>query len=563
MTDDMRKLLVEFNNGTLSARGLNVELVKLGNTDLGPLGFMIKPFVDRLADAALKAKDLQDVLVGLEHVAAGLGQSQDLQYQLDQRAAGDKSAAAYKLQLQAITALSPAKQGQIAYDQKLLELDGSTLTTARQLQEAEQARSIAVTQAQFAIGRADQARLLAANQNIAAAQVDLANIGKSVSETTRLTFVRQQLASAEAEAAQNGVSVSAGYIAAIQRIGAAYGQLQQQIAEAKLQSDLMFERAQLGRSPIEQTVASQLRPIYGDDVNSAQAKFIAQQVRINETLKETQALNAQIASSMATVFQPFKDWQTTLDGIANSLASIGQQMITKNITSLLNGTPLTPANDNGTGAGGAVAGGLALVGGALPVNLKNPNDVSKGFADLFKNIPGGAATVGAGLGGFGVGYQSQNPLMGAAGGALAGAAAGPWGAVAGGVLGFIGGLLGMNEQLEKSKQALKDNADAIQQFIDTGLGTEISKYTTALTQFTSQGKQLLELAKAAGDSAMTAKIQAAMKTTLGGQFLDDLQRSLNTLRDKSYLNDFSDALKAYNQRLSRCGDARRIGRRRA
>jgi hypothetical protein len=287
------------------------------------------------------------------------------QYGTDQAAAAAQSTAAYRLQLQAITALSPAQQGQVAYAQKLNELSSTSLSQARQIQEAEQARTLAVTQAQFAVGRADQARLLAANQNITSAKTDLSTIGLSISETQRLTFVRQQLASAESEAAQNGVSVSQAYIAKIKEIGAAYGEVQQKIAESKAMSDAVFATSQFGRTSSEQGIASTLRGIYGDDFQSHMDGAIAQQLRYNDALQQGQQLAQSFGS---TLISDFSQGKGVVDTLTDAFGNLGQQLlqialnqaIAQLFSSLLGG------------GFGSIAGGAAIPSGGFTPGLTGP-----------------------------------------------------------------------------------------------------------------------------------------------------------------------------------------------
>lgn len=256
------------------------------------------------------------------------------------------------------------------------------------------------------------------------------------------------------------------------------------------------------------------------------------------------SLGQALGGALSSLFSgPITSLQDALDKVLGSFAQLGQQ----NLGKVFDGLFSTPANDN------KLAGGLSAADGVLPVNVKNTGDISKGFGDLFKNNPALAQGVSSAVGGLGIGYQTQNPLMGAVGGALAGSSAGPWGAVIGGIAGLIGGFLGMNEALEKAKQAVKDNTDAINAFIATGFGDEVSKYTTALAQFTAQGQKLIDLAKQAGDNALVDKLGAAIAAypaTLAKQLNDDLDRQLNSLSGASYLNDIADAQKAYNQTLA-------------
>lgn len=289
------KLLGDFDANRLSAGDLVTKLTELKNTDLGPLGFILRDkLLSPLIEGAQKISQLRSELVALNFIAVGAAGDVDAQFALDQRIAGQKSAASFDLQLAAINARSPAQQAEIARKQKSLELDGQAISEARRQQEVDQAGALAYARAAHTVSQADADRLRAANQNIAAAQVQLDTIGQSIGRTEQLTFVREQLATAEQAAAQNGTTVSKAYREEIERLGEAYGRIQQSIAIGKLSDDLAFARAQLGRSSIDQQVASTLRPIFGDDLSSAQAQFLAGQIRVNQSIADTRDLTSDL-----------------------------------------------------------------------------------------------------------------------------------------------------------------------------------------------------------------------------------------------------------------------------
>lgn len=173
----------------------------------------------------------------------------------------------------------------------------------------------------------------------------------------------------------------------------------------------------------------------------------------------------------------------------------------------------------------------------------------------------------AAIGGLGLGYEAQDPVMGglggAAQGAMAGAAGGPVGmaigAVIGGIAGFIGGIMGANRALEEAKQKLDENRLAIEQFIAAANGEQISAYAKTLADFNKQALELIELAEKAGDQALVAQLRAAndnVKGTLGNQFLDDLEASINRLEGNDFLNQIVAAQERYNLRLK---DAELLG----
>lgn len=67
-----------------------------------------------------------------------------------------------------------------------------------------------------------------------------------------------------------------------------YGQLAQALEEARVKSDLLFEREQMTRSPVDQRVASQMRNLYGDEYKSHMDDAIADQIRLNDQWRTAQ-----------------------------------------------------------------------------------------------------------------------------------------------------------------------------------------------------------------------------------------------------------------------------------
>ena len=124
--------------------------------------------------------------------------------------------------------------------------------------------------------------------DIARQQLEMDLIGKSVGEVARLQYQYEQLAAVKEEADRAGRAVSDKEIEAIDAAAAAIGRMTEQMALANVQRDLLFERQQAARNPIEQRVASEMRRIYGDDYSSQMNSAVAGQIRLNEQWKIAQ-----------------------------------------------------------------------------------------------------------------------------------------------------------------------------------------------------------------------------------------------------------------------------------
>lgn len=289
-------MLVAFRDGKTSASDLVVQLTQLGAADLGPLGFVLKGVVTDLAEGAKAAAAFQDAYIAIEHATAATGWNGGVATALQSMVEGTKSATSHQIEMDAINAKGPAQLADIARRRTALELQDEQISETLRQQKIDEAGSLAYAQASRGLVDGERNRLLAVRDSIAAAQLDLEVIGKSAEETERLRFVRQNLASAEQAAAQAGTTVSATYRAEIEKLGEAYGALRSQVQIYSMAQDLAFERAQLGRSDIEKKVASQLRPIFGDDLTGSQSEFLAQQIRINETLSQTNDIGREFTS---------------------------------------------------------------------------------------------------------------------------------------------------------------------------------------------------------------------------------------------------------------------------
>lgn len=124
--------------------------------------------------------------------------------------------------------------------------------------------------------------------DLARQQQELDLIGKSAGEVARLQYQFEQLAAVKEEAARAGRTVTPEEVASIEAAASAIGRMTQQLELANVQRDLLFEREQLSRSPVEQRVASELRRVYGDEYQSQMNGAVAGQIRLNEAWSKAQ-----------------------------------------------------------------------------------------------------------------------------------------------------------------------------------------------------------------------------------------------------------------------------------
>jgi hypothetical protein len=124
----------------------------------------------------------------------------------------------------------------------------------------------------------------------AAQEAEALAIGGSVGMAAKL---RTEFVLLEA-AQQAGGDAATKYADKIKALSERAGAATQRLAELRLQSDIDFDRSQIGRDPTEAAVAARLRSVYGDtaDLNGVAAG----QLRVNEQLRVTRDLSADILS---------------------------------------------------------------------------------------------------------------------------------------------------------------------------------------------------------------------------------------------------------------------------
>ena len=121
------------------------------------------------------------------------------------------------------------------------------------------------------------------------------------------------------------------------------------------------------------------------------------------------------------------------------------------------------------------------------------------------------------LGGFGLGFQSENAAMGGIGGAISGFQAfGLPGAILGGIAGIFGGLFGRSrrkrQERDQAKAELESQMGAIRSLIDTAMGTPSGEYEGAWRQMSDEIAKARKLASKAGNSALVKELDAASET---------------------------------------------------
>lgn len=168
-------------------------------------------------------------------------------------------------------------------------------------------------------------------------------------------------------AQQHGIPVAGEYANKISDLEARARGAADALAAAKLRSDVLFDRSQLGRTASEQVVAEKLRSAR-IDANSATGQQIASEIRLNEALKDTKALADDALKGMIADMRAGKNGAEVLAGVLDKVATKLSNLAIDNLLSAV----FRPAS--GAGGGGIFAsigklfgfaeGGEFKVGGA-------------------------------------------------------------------------------------------------------------------------------------------------------------------------------------------------------
>lgn len=198
-------------------------------------------------------------------------------------------------------------------------------------------------------------------KQIALMEADARAVGKTAGEHARLRVETQLLEAAQLAGIPKGDKRREQF----EELAQAARKAADALAYAKLQDDIFFERAQMGRSETDQIVAARLRSA-GIDPSSDQAAFLAEQIKINEALKLTgdlskDALKSFISDLRAGV-DPAQALLRALDKVVERFLVLGIDNGVNGLVGLFGGGPSLNANGSIAGAVGPTSvGGAPLV----------------------------------------------------------------------------------------------------------------------------------------------------------------------------------------------------------
>lgn len=239
----------------------------------------------------------------------------------------------------------------------------------------------------------------------------------------------------------------------------------------------------------------------------------------SEVLKDA-AIQDKIASvELTRLFKKFGNWEdvfsTWHSGVPLATARAqGRADINMATVDYVKKVSGAMANLPGAVQTGALAGteeGAAT--GTLDAWMGLREVTGSGAAGAGQQQGGGMGLGGllsAGLGGFSMGMQAADPLMGALGGAMSGFAAGGIpGAIIGGLAGLLGGLLGSKKKLKAAQKELEKQMHAIERLLTFGEGTGLGRLQKIMSDYLSEIDKAVDLAWKARDMNLVARLQTS------------------------------------------------------
>jgi hypothetical protein len=256
-----------------------------------------------------------------------------------------------------ITATTPAQRAAAASASVLAEpQDYSTDPTGSIRQyNAEAAAANVLASAQQELVNSANNRYRAVMDAVGASQIDIDVIGKSVGETELLKDNWQTYADLRAEADKNGTKFDDAQYARLVKQNEALAALKQTEAEMSELNNLQFAGTQIGRTDTEQTVASTLRDLFGDDYLSHMNDAIAGQIRFNDALSAT---GDTAKSALSTFVSDLRQGKSGIDAVVDALGNVEDKLLDIAENNLISGLL-----GNGSSGGGLLGSIVSAITG--------------------------------------------------------------------------------------------------------------------------------------------------------------------------------------------------------
>lgn len=524
-----------------------------------------------------------------------------------------RAAAQAKIAQDAVTAYSPGARADIARRFALEQNRGNPESETR----AQEAYTLALRQATEAIREQKRERKLAAEQNLAAANLELSLVGKGIAEQTRARLDLQAKHQLEQDAARNRIAFDQAEYERLKKINAELGEKAKLRALSDLRSDIQFAGDTTFFSDIEKQIASIMRQIHGDDWQNMMQGPEASAMRFQVELSGVVDLVKEFGKEMFVAFLTGKDGtEAMIRGLEKMAAKLADKAFQDALMAAATMDPAMAAK-----AGAEAIGAFALTAFANDLKLKKAREEWEKAGPAFEKF---ISTLSGGMQGA-ISQQFEQLRSQAEQFIDKAFKAGDFGAINRvltafsdaviretnafresfeGMLAGLEGGLGPSSPFASAAQRIKSITDELQGFIDDarisfandpialaagnnpliagggetqvrsateaaqqyllsllGAKPELSATATAIQEMQGTAvalrAALVELGMTSDQAAaaISAGVTAAM-SELASKFSNDLQREINDALGQGYLNEFADLMKRRQQALD---DAARLG----
>lgn len=189
------------------------------------------------------------------------------------------------------------------------------------------------------------------------ARIEIATVNMTTVAAERYRLVQEALS----EARIKGINLSPAQIALLEKEAEAYARLRTAANAARLEREITFERQQFGRTESEQRIATTLRQ-YGIEANSAQGQYLANQLRINESLRTTRDLAGDALKGFAQDLLRGVSAAEAFSNVLNRVASKLMDMAIDNLVAKAFG---------GVGGAGGLSGIFSFLSGGSSSSFTN------------------------------------------------------------------------------------------------------------------------------------------------------------------------------------------------
>jgi len=276
-------------------------------------------------------------------------------YEAQQRIAAQRSQQSFHAQISGLNARSPQERSAVARQSAAAQYNNDETPAARQMR-IEQAGTLALAQAEKTLNEAREVRARNLDKIVGDQQLEISLIGKTAGEASGLRREYELINQLKEEARQNGVSVDQKEIDRIKETTTELSKMADALARAKMGDDLKFERAQLGRSDIDQQIASRQRgaglPV---DLSSGEADQMRELERVKELRAQGKGFVTDLVSGLRGGEKIGEAFGTS---ILNGFARAGEKQVDKLVDIFMSWAFPTSGGSSAASAGPGIAGSI-------------------------------------------------------------------------------------------------------------------------------------------------------------------------------------------------------------